>query len=78
MCSIKLLAIVTMKKNAVNIYTYLSYRQYLNDKLELEKLKKDFTLRKFARLAGFGSHTFISQLIKGTRSATIETAPSFA
>ena len=59
------------KNKEINIYKYLDYRKYLHDLFEYYKKKENLTLRLFARRADLGSHSYLKQLIEGSRSLSI-------
>jgi uncharacterized protein (TIGR02147 family) len=53
----------------LNIYHFNDYREYLRDYFALQKqTDPSFTLRSFAKKAGFGAHSFCGYLISGKRN----------
>ncbi len=63
----------------LNIYLYNDYRTFLKDYFENEKKRsRAFSLRYFARKAGFSSHSFCGFLIRGERNLSSESAERVA
>jgi len=67
-----------MAVRSVQIYAYTDYRAFLRDAYKASKEREGLTLREFAHRAGFSTHTFLSNVIKGTRSLTIDSAGKMA
>ncbi len=58
-----------MPKKILNIYEYENYRDFLRDFfVERKRRCSDFSQRSFAQKAGFGSHSYLPYVIKGTRN----------
>jgi uncharacterized protein (TIGR02147 family) len=55
-------------QNMKSIYDYTNYRLFLKEYYEEQKIKKGFTYRDFARLAGMNSTSWLLHLIKGTKN----------
>jgi uncharacterized protein (TIGR02147 family) len=50
------------------IYQYLNYRKFLADLFDHYKKKEGLSLRKLAKKADFGSHSYFKQIIHGNRN----------
>jgi uncharacterized protein (TIGR02147 family) len=65
--------------DAVHIFEYLDYRQYLRDFYAAQKARsKSFSHRGFSRRAGLRSSNYLSLVMKGERDLSSEMAPRFA
>ena len=63
----------------LDIYQYLSYRQYLDDWFQAQKAADErFSHRLFARRAGVRSPSLLKEVINGRRNLTPNTVPGFA
>jgi len=63
----------------LDIFQYLSYRQYLDDWFSAQKAADDrFSHRLFARRAGVRSPSLLKEVIGGRRNLTPNTVPGFA
>jgi len=59
-----------------SLFEYDNYRTFLRDYFEEQRLlKPQFSLRFFALKAGFSSHSFCYNLIKGTRNLSLDSLP---
>lgn len=66
-------------QTVLNIYLYNDYRLFLKDYFEREKKRsKAFSMRYFARRAGFSSHSFCGFLIRGERNLSLDAAERVA
>lgn len=64
-----------MQEQQINIYSYNNYREFLRDSFRwMKRLQYAFSLRFFARKAGFPSHSFFSAVIHGKRNLTADAA----
>jgi uncharacterized protein (TIGR02147 family) len=55
------------------LFEYDNYRHYLRDYMAWSRsFNKKFSLRYFALKAGFNSHSFLDNVVKGTRNLTLE------
>lgn len=62
-----------------NLFEYDNYRLFLKDACEVLKAKdKKFSLRYFARVAGFKSHNFLRLIIEGKSNMSIDSADKMA
>lgn len=61
-----------------SIYQYIDYREFLKDSYAEKKESKGMTLRDFAIAAGFNAHSFLTNVIKGKRALTLESADKMA
>ena len=60
------------------IYSYLNYRLFLSDLVrELKSVQKSFTMRSFAKTAGFGSPSYLKMIIDGQRQLTTKSMDKF-
>lgn len=65
-------------KPHTNIYLYSDFRPYLKDLVkELKKLRPQFTMRSFARQAGFGSPSYLKMILDGKRTLTPKSLQKF-
>jgi uncharacterized protein (TIGR02147 family) len=63
----------------LNIYEYIDFRDFLSDFYKDSKeSNKAFSLRYFAKKAGFASAAFLPLIIEGKRNLTKEFIPKFA
>jgi uncharacterized protein (TIGR02147 family) len=61
------------------IFTYDNYRRYLKDYFAQQKtVKKNFSFRYFAQIAGFKSHSFCDRVLRGDRNLTHESVVKIA
>ena len=64
---------------ADRIFEYENYRLFLADFFnEQRRIKPQFSLRFFAHHAGFSSHTFCDNIIKGIRNLSLESIPKMS
>lgn len=62
-----------------NLFEYDNYRKFLKDACEALKAKdKKFSLRYFARVAGFKSHNFLRLIIEGKSNMSIGSVEKMA
>jgi uncharacterized protein (TIGR02147 family) len=59
-------------KKELNIFLYMDYREYLRDRYDA-----GFSLRAFAKRAGFKSHNFLKMVMKSERNLTEESIQKF-
>lgn len=65
-------------KPKTNIFLYSDFRPYLKDLVqELKKLRKGFTMRYFAEMAGFGSPSYLKMVMDGERTLTKKSIDKF-
>jgi uncharacterized protein (TIGR02147 family) len=63
---------------SINLFEYNDYRAYLRAKYDEEKArKKSFSLRNFARVAGFGSSGYLIMVMNGQRNLTPKSVTAF-
>jgi uncharacterized protein (TIGR02147 family) len=61
------------------IFEYDNYRHFLRDNMAWNRtFNKKFSLRYLALKAGFNSHSFLDNVIKGARNLTLESAEKVA
>ena len=61
-----------------SVYHYRDYREWLNDFYLEKKQAEGYSLRKFADKIGFGSHTFVKQVLEGKRNLGAESVEKIA
>ncbi len=62
-----------------NLFEYDNYRKFLKDAFEALKAKdKKFSLRYFARVAGFKSHNFLRLIIEGKSNMSVDSVDKMA
>lgn len=63
----------------ISVYQYSDYRKYLNDWIaERRQESRHFSIRNFARKAGFTSHSYVHMVISGKRTLAEEKAVKLA
>ncbi len=61
-----------------NLYQYADYRQYLNDWMEWKRSTGSYSMRWFARQAGFGAPNIMRLIIDGKRNLSVRSIRRFA
>jgi uncharacterized protein (TIGR02147 family) len=65
--------------NAINIFNYFGYREYLSDMYDLLKEKRyGYSHRTFSKEAGISSHNFLPRILKNQRNLSREFIPNLA
>ncbi|MGZ3743128.1 MAG: TIGR02147 family protein [Pseudobdellovibrionaceae bacterium] len=68
-----------MSQNKKTIFEYTDFREYLNEKWKILKQENPkFSLRYFARVAGFKSHNFLKHVLSGKSRLSEESIEKFA
>ncbi|MBX7148842.1 TIGR02147 family protein [bacterium] len=68
-----------MSLGNVDIFGYTDYRHYLRDFHQVQKSENPkYSLRNFARMAGLGSPSYLTMVMKGERSLTPASLTSFS
>lgn len=60
------------------IFEYTHYRDFLNEELAYLKKVEGMSLRKISERAGFGSHSFLTQILKGKRNPSLSSVEKLA
>ncbi|PCJ62224.1 MAG: hypothetical protein COA79_03960 [Planctomycetota bacterium] len=62
----------------INIYSYTNYRLFLKDYLEYKRFKEpEYSYRKFCKIAGIVSPSFLKHVIDGVRNLSKDGAKKF-
>jgi uncharacterized protein (TIGR02147 family) len=61
-----------------DIFAYADYRAYLSDWLAFKKRTPGFSLRGFAKRAGFSAHNELQLVVRGERRIALTSAPKYA
>jgi len=68
-----------LASRATYIFSFMDYREYIKAVSDhLKMTKSQFSQRYFARLAGFGSPSYLNMVIKGQRKITLPSVFKFA
>jgi len=60
------------------IFEYLSFREFLSDRITTLRARGEFSNREFAKQAGLKTTSFLRLLLKGQRNVTTKTAKKMA
>ena len=67
------------RMETVSVYQYQSAIEYLKDAIaEKKRSDESFSIRRFCKQIGFGSHAYLVMILNGRRSLTLKQVPSLA
>ena len=65
--------------NKVTVFQYQSGRLFLTDAIaELKRSDPEFSVRRFCKMSGLGSHALLIMLLNGKRKMTLKQVPALA